>query len=186
MCAIRTYASTLICLFLAFNCYAQDNLGLSAAFDPPGRKRFYFNSGDYIKIKLNGQKGMQTLMITDVRDTGIVFNSRHFTYYNQIDRITLFPRKRNRGLKKILAFGGLVMPAISGANALLNKNIPRTYLAPIALGGVPFAAAYLGLKMNDWVGVSYNCKRNRLKPTLYQPSINNTPIPNYYPKDAYK
>lgn len=182
----RAFYSTFFCLFIALNCFAQDNTRLSAAFDPPGRKRFYFNAGDYIKVKINSQDGMQTLMITEVRDSGVVFNSRYFTYYNQIDRITLFPRKRNRGLKKVLAFGGLVMPGISGANALLNKNMPRTYLAPIALGGVPFAAAYFGLKMNDWVGVRYNCKRNRIKPTIYQPSINTTPLPNYIPKDKYK
>src|SRR5690606_1031156 len=182
----RAYTSTLFCLFFALNCWAQELERLSAAFDPPGRKRFYFNSGDYIKVKLNGQEGMQTLLITDVRDSGLVFNSRYFAYFNQIDRITLFPRKRNRGLKKVLAFGGLVMPGISAGNALLNKNMPRTYLAPIALGGVPFAAAYLGLKMNDWVGVTYNCKRNRMKVTIYQPSINTTPLPKYITKDKYK
>lgn len=112
---------------------------------------------------------MLVMNITLINDSGIVFDNRYFAYYTDIDKITLFPRKRVRGLKKIMAFGGLVFPGVSAANAIFNKNIPKDNLGYIALGAVPFAATYLGLKMNDWVGVTYNTKRNRIKPVVYNP-----------------
>lgn len=155
--------------FLLENLAFAQRERISAVFDPPARKRFYFNAGDYIKVKIKNNDGMYVLGITEVRDSGFVIENQYFTPFSDIEKITLFPQKRLRGLKKTLAFGGFVFPLVSAGNALFNKNIPKDNLLPIAAGALPFGAAYLGLKINDWVGVTYSTKRNPIKPVLYNP-----------------
>jgi|GEM_PF-1007071 len=162
----RTLQRIFLFFALCFCCQAAFSQALSAAFDPPGRKRFYFNVGDEIHIRLRDQKQPGTYLITDVRDSGLVLEARFFTPYEDIHSIKLFPRKRNRGLKKALAYGGIVLPAITLVNALINPGTSLQVGIPLLGVAVPALATYLGLKMNDWVGITYNCRRNRLKPVI--------------------
>lgn len=168
-----TFIRTLLFFAAAFilqNGFAQP---LSAAFDPPGRKRFYFNTGDEIHLRLRSEKKMQSYLITSVRDSGMILEGRFFAPYGQIRSIKLYPRVRNRGLKKILAYSGILLPAVTGVNALINPGTNLQVGLPLLGVAIPTLIAYLGLKMNDWIGVTYRCGgRNRIKPVLiprYQP-----------------
>lgn len=162
----RILQRTFLFFALCFCCQAAFSQALSVAFDPPGRKRFYFNVGDEIHIRLRNENQINTYLITDVRDSGLVLEARFFTPYEDIQSIRLFPRKRNRGAKKILAYTGILLPAITLVNALINPGTNLQVGVPLLGVAVPTLAAYLGLKMNDWVGVTYNCRRNRLKPVI--------------------
>ena len=144
------------------------NTSMSAAFDPPGRSRFYFNPGDEIRLKIKGEDRSQTYYITQISEEGLLLENRHLASFSDIERITLYPRRPLRSLKGILLGGGVLFPVTGITTELLLKTMKPIDIAYYGASATPFLFAYMGIRLNERYGVSYRSKKNKIKPVIYK------------------
>ena len=131
------------------------------AFDPPGRSRVYYGVGDEIFIKLDEEKTFTPWVITSVTDCGFVVEGNHFVDPARVSALKVYPKRKLRGLKRILIYGGAALPALMLLNYAISPNQSRIFVPAVAGISGGMLVSWLILKLFDWAGVRYKVKPER-------------------------
>lgn len=131
------------------------------AFDPPGRNRVYYGIGDEIYLKLDDDKEFTPWVVTNVTDSGFVVEGRHFVDPDRVSAIKVYPKRKLRGLKRVLIYGGVALPLLMITNFFINPSESQIFIPTVAgvSGGMIFT--WLILKSFDWAGMRYKVNKNR-------------------------
>lgn len=131
------------------------------AFDPPGRSRVYYGVGDEIFIKLDEEKTFTPWIITSVTDSGFVVEGNHFVDPTRVSALKVYPKRKLRGLKRLLIYGGASLPALMLLNYAISPNQSRIFVPAVAGISGGMLVSWLILKSFDWAGVRYKVKPER-------------------------
>jgi hypothetical protein len=131
------------------------------AFDPPGRSRVYYGVGDEIFIKLDDDKKFVPWVITSVTDSGFVVEGNHFVDPARVSALKVYPKRKLRGLKRVLIYGGAALPALMLINYAISPSQSRIFVPAVAGISGGMLVSWLILKSFDWAGVRYKIKPDR-------------------------
>lgn len=122
--------------------------------------RELFYQGEEIKIKLTGEDAFTSRTIFSVTDSGFVTDGRNFVNLNDVTHVKVYSKKQKRVIKALLLYGGLMVPAVSGVNGLINKTSPVFSTWSLIYGGASLAT-YGTLMAIDHSGKTYKIAPSR-------------------------
>lgn len=131
------------------------------AFDPPARSRIYFGIGDDIIMKIDDEKTFTAWMITAVTDSGFVVEGGHFVDPERVSAIKVYPKRKMRGLKRTLLYGGAGLPALMLLNYAISPGTSRVFVPAVGIVSGSMLITWLILKSFDWAGVRYKVSSER-------------------------
>lgn len=160
-------------LFLFFIFSVAASIGLSAqtqnpyankryvAFDPPGRSRIYYGIGDEIFMKVDDDQRFSPWTITSITDSGFVVEGKRFIEPSHVSAIKVYPKRKLRGLKRLLIYGGAALPTLMLLNYAISPSQSRIFVPAVAGVSGGMIISWLILKSFDWAGVRYKIKPER-------------------------
>lgn len=122
--------------------------------------RELFYQGEEVKIKLSGEDAFTSRTIFSVTDSGFVTDGRNFVRLSDVTHVKVYSKKQKRVIKALLLYGGLMVPAVSGVNGLINKTSPVFSTWSLIYGGASLAT-YGTLMAIDHAGKTYKITENR-------------------------
>jgi len=131
------------------------------AFDPPGRSRVYYGIGDEIFMKLDDEKKFTAWTITSVTDSGFVVENHHFVDPARVSALKVYPKRKLRGLKRVLIYGGAALPALMLINYAISPDQSRVFVPAVAGISGGMIVTWLILKSFDWAGTRYKVSEDR-------------------------
>jgi len=131
------------------------------AFDPPGRSRIYYGIGDEIFLKIDDEKTFTPWVITSVTDSGFTVEGKHFVDPARVSAIKVYPKRKMRGLKRVLLYGGVALPVLMVANFFINPSQSKIFIPSVAGISGGMLITWLILKSFDWAGVRYKVSPDR-------------------------
>jgi hypothetical protein len=161
---MKRFLAVAIFILTAFlgNAQTQNPFGNKyVAFDPPGRGRIYYGIGDEIFLKMDGDKNFTPWTVTAVSDSGFVVEGSHFVDPEKVSAIKVYPKRKLRGLKRILIYGGVALPALMLLNYAIKPSESRLLVPTVAGISGGMIVTWLILKSFDWAGVRYKVSPDR-------------------------
>lgn len=159
----KTIAFFIFSLISLLGTYAQTQNPFNryVAFDAPGRSRIYYGVGDDIYLKLDDDKQFTPYTITAISDSGFVIEGREFIDPSRATAIKVYPKRKLRGLKRLLIYGGAALPALMLINYAINPSESKIFIPTVAGVSGGMIVSWLILKSFDWAGVRYKIKPDR-------------------------
>ena len=161
---MKQFFTAILLLFIATvwaEAQTQNPYNRYVAFDPPGRSRLYYGVGDEIYMKLDDDKTFTPWVITSVTDSGFVVEGRHFVDPARVSAIKVYPKRKLRGLKRLLIYGGAGLPILMVVNAFISHSQQTAFIPAVAGVSGGMILTWLILKSFDWAGIRYRVSPER-------------------------